>query len=349
MKKIILSTIFILVSLFSNAQITIINNSGTTTFKTHDIIDLEISNIGGSFTYSWDAPGSLTSSDEYLSGYVNTSNSGIYTATATDGSNTYTSTVNITVTPATEMGLKVLLSGCYSISVGLMYDSLRVKGLIDDNSVYDTGELINPGVLSSSGNDAIVDWILVELRNKNIPTTIMLAKSGLLQRDGDIVDMDGTSNLWFPLDSNRAEYYVVIKHRNHLGVMTSTIRTFNDDALLSIDFTNPSTSLYSRGTPYHNPSPLLGATRIMGGKRCLYAGNCNNQQIHQVVTYNTSSYSDRLALYNYTGGGIPFNGYSDYDLNMDGKVLFVGLNPDRLVILVNCANSNSIVVHEQLP
>jgi hypothetical protein len=45
-----------------------------------------------------------------------------------------------------------------------------------------------------------------------------------------------------------------------------------------------------------------------------------------------------------------FNGYSVLDVDMSGSARFNGFNPDRVVILLNCANNSSgLIVHEQTP
>ncbi|MCB0811724.1 MAG: hypothetical protein KDB87_00895, partial [Flavobacteriales bacterium] len=54
-------------------------------------------------------------------------------------------------------------------------------------------ESTTAGVLAATGNDAIVDWVVLELRDANDPTTVVNTRSALLQRDGDIVDTDGSS------------------------------------------------------------------------------------------------------------------------------------------------------------
>jgi len=66
----------------------------------------------------------------------------------------------------------------------------------------------------------VVDWILVELRN-NIDTSIVEdSRAGFLLKDGKIVDLDGTSPLHFKVNGDT--YYIVVKHRNHLSVMSAS-------------------------------------------------------------------------------------------------------------------------------
>ena len=87
------------------------------------------------------------------------------------------------------------------------------------------GEAIISNALTNTGTEEIVDWVFVELRDKTNNTSIVATRSGLLQRDGDVVDVDGFSPLEFNVPSD--DYYVVVRHRNHLGIMTAMTVTLN--------------------------------------------------------------------------------------------------------------------------
>ena len=226
---------------------------------------------------------------------------------------------------------KVLLSGPLA-SNGLMSDSLRRYGLLPNISPYDNTTLVNPGVFSNGGNDAIVDWILITLKSNSGLYKI----SGLLQRDGDIVDMDGSSDLqiFAPCDS----YYVKVSHRNHLGIQT--LGKFKlTDTLTYIDFTNVSTPLYTITS--------VNPTRILYGKRALFAGNCKGTTPFEFVTYSGVASSDRLALYNLTGMTGVVSGYLKEDCDLSGSARYNGVNNDRNIILINCGNSNTTLIIEQ--
>ncbi len=64
----------------------------------------------------------------------------------------------------------------------------------------------------------VVDWVLVQLRNPS--TTVIAERAAFLKKDGNVVDLDGSSAVSFP-NVAAGNYYVAIKHRNHLGVMTN--------------------------------------------------------------------------------------------------------------------------------
>ena len=89
---------------------------------------------------------------------------------------------------------------------------------------YENSTLENP--LSSyypplmeinNGIDDIVDWVLVELRSNQ--DNVLTSKAALIDVSGKVVDADPSrSPLSFMVEPG--DYYVVLKHRNHLGVMT---------------------------------------------------------------------------------------------------------------------------------
>lgn len=101
----------------------------------------------------------------------------------------------------------------------LMRDDLRTSSLIPTTSPYLDVLTCNSSVFSTIGTNAIVDWVWVELRAENDNTNIVSSQSALLQRDGDVVDVDGTSPLTFDLVNGN--YFVAISHRNHLGIITA--------------------------------------------------------------------------------------------------------------------------------
>jgi len=105
----------------------------------------------------------------------------------------------------------------------------------------------NPSaIFAVTGEDAITDWVYIELRSKTDNTTVISTRSGLLQRDGDVAELDGEFGLRFPgvaID----DYYVVVKHRNHLSAMTAAPQTPAQLADL-VDFTQASTGIFDFAT-----------------------------------------------------------------------------------------------------
>ncbi len=88
------------------------------------------------------------------------------------------------------------------------------------------GESILSEALTNTGNDAIVDWVFVELRDPINTNQVLATRSALLQKDGDVVDVDGVSPLAFRVLSG--DYHVVVRHRDHVGVMTGAVKSLGN-------------------------------------------------------------------------------------------------------------------------
>ncbi len=195
---------------------------------------------------------------------------------------------------------KVFLQGNYN--GGLMDNALRTNNSIPLLEPYSAlnftstgGEQTTDDVLSVATNDAVVDWIFIELRDKNDPTAVLHSRSALLQRDGDIVDIDGISPVQFG-GAAADEYYLAIRHRNHLPIRTANPITLSNTST-SIDFTSTSTATF--GT---NPQADLG-NGILG----LWAGDATSD--------NSINAADRSATWNNRNQ----SGYLTSDVNLDGS------------------------------
>ena len=65
----------------------------------------------------------------------------------------------------------------------------------------------------------VVDWILLELRDKNDSNIVLGRRAGFLMNSGKIVDLDGASKLSFTLPED--DYYISVIHRNHLPILSA--------------------------------------------------------------------------------------------------------------------------------
>ena len=119
--------------------------------------------------------------------------------------------------------VKVNLQGNFDSNTDMMSNELIRGGLVPIQSPYsatiNTTESVLYAKTAIPAEDEIVDWVRVQLRDKSDNSIILAETSALLQRDGDVVDLDGESAVRF-YDLPADEYFVVVKHRNHLGVMT---------------------------------------------------------------------------------------------------------------------------------
>ena len=90
-----------------------------------------------------------------------------------------------------------------------------------------------------------VDWILVQLRTTPSGSTIT-SKSVFINKDGEFINDDGTSG-YIELNVPDGEYYIVIKHRNHLAVMSKNAIALTGTTPTYYDFTTGSDKFYGTG------------------------------------------------------------------------------------------------------
>ena len=187
---------------------------------------------------------------------------------------------------------------------------------------------IGSSVLTTTGNNAIVDWVLVEMRPVSTPGTVAASRAVLLQRDGDVVDLDGVSTVGFA-GLAPGNYCVAVKPRNHLPVMLSTTTpvSYGSSGIATVDFTVPTTQVYDND-----------ARKNTGGVIVLAAGDGT---FNETVRY-TGSGNDRDPILIRVGSTTPNNTVSGYwreDLNMDGTVKYTGSANDRDIILTNVGST----------
>ena len=254
-----------------------------------------------------------------------------------------------------KLNAKAWLDGCYVPGLGLMRDDLRAAGFIpttEANGIlttwqqFPTGETTTPAVLAVTGNNAIVDWVRVELRMGSPEYGIPQAmRNALIQRDGDIVDVDGVSPVTFPVKGGN--YYVHVAHRNHLGVLGTDAVTLTSTPV-TFDARSPSTNLYTHvGAESGPPRKTVGATRT------LWAGNTWRSLLLSKDILYVGSNNDRDLILTTIGGSTPTQtttGYHRADVNLDGVVKYVGENNDRDLILQTIGGSVPTAVrYEQVP
>lgn len=112
---------------------------------------------------------------------------------------------------ATNLQISVFLQGAHNgTDMGA-----NLTGLIPFNDPYGLGVSVSSIPLN------VVDWLQIEVRDAGDNTNILASKAAFLRKDGVVLDLDGEVGVTFTgLNTNSA--YIVVKHRNHLGVMTQT-------------------------------------------------------------------------------------------------------------------------------
>lgn len=238
---------------------------------------------------------------------------------------------------------KAYLEGAYDTEFFLpQRDELRLAGLIPLNEPFsDMGFMLEqdasttPQVLTWTLSQGIVDWVLVELRVANDPSVVIARRAALLQRDGDIVAVDGVAPVGFC--AGDGEYHIAIRHRNHLAVMTAQPVTLSATPLV-VDFTAPAT-----------PTWGTDARKQIGDDMVLWSGNVEPDGALKYIGQD----NDRDPILARIGGSNPTNTVSGYwpeDSNLDGIVKYVGQDNDRDPILVNIGGGNPTATRvQQLP
>ena len=234
-------------------------------------------------------------------------------------------------------------------TAGLMNDNLRTLGLIPTTSPYPDAATANASVFAITGNNAIVDWVWVEVRASNDNVRLINGKSAFVQRDGDVVGLDGVSDLY--MHASPTNYYLVVKHRNHLGAMTAAVVALKNNATTVVDFTSKDLNTFGS-----NARVQMGSS-----VRALWAGDANDNGIIQyaggtpdpstILSVVLNSPTNTLKLPSF-----PFNGYLSTDIDLNGQTQYVGGAPDTPLILQNVlANpSNNLKlatfpIEEQVP
>ena len=189
-------------------------------------------------------------------------------------------------------------------------------------------------VFGVTGENAIVDWVFVELRSKDDYHEAIASRSGLLQRDGDVVDLDGVSLLRFQgvvADS----FYVVVNHRSHLAVMSQKV-----SASAALDFTAADFDAFDFGTSLDNGKDFTGMAMQsdwLGTTHSLWGGdlNCDGKikfsspgdDLNIIFTDVIFASPDFKSNYNNAIG------YYQGDLDMNGKAKFDNPNDDKNMLL----------------
>lgn len=213
-------------------------------------------------------------------------------------------TVNVSSAPPPRLFAKAFLEGAY-IGSGVMSNILLTENLLPKTQPY------NRPPWNYNGNEGVAvlppnttDWVLAELRSSATPANIVAAKAGFLKTDGTLQDVDGNAGFTFPGVNTAQNYFVVLRHRNHLAVISSTTTPLNN-SLAPYNFTLSATQV--QGTNQMNLMP--------GGFYALSAGDFNADGVITVLDFNF--YQAQAAM---------LNQYLDADCNLDKAVTVADFN-----------------------
>ncbi|WP_459210675.1 hypothetical protein [Aquimarina rhabdastrellae] len=206
------------------------------------------------------------------------------------------------------LAINVFLQGAFSNPTSgeesLMRDDLRANTLLPTMSPYSDSATISDAIkLDDAGADSMIDWAWIELRDANDVSIVVAQQSGVLQRDGDIVATTNDRSTPLSFSVSHGNYYIVVKHRNHLSIMSSSAINLSS-TIATVDFTS-STAIAG------------GANAVVGmsnGIVAMISGDFDeNGQIQN---------SDINSVIQLLGG----SGYHNADIDMNGQVQNIDIN-----------------------
>jgi hypothetical protein len=232
-------------------------------------------------------------------------------------------------------GTPVAKTAVYTFTNVLAAHSIRAvfaSGVTIPLKVYLQGPAVTPGdtmfpALKASGALAAhfvgipipskaIDSISVELRNAQTTagSTTRKFQPAWLLSDGTIMSFGDTTKNFVRFDTTGGSYYIVVRHRNHLGIMSAA----------SIPMTS-STALYDFTT---GQAKAFGTAPMIqvGTKFCMYAGDCDGSGVVNA--------GDRSAAWNFRNQV----GYLGADCDLNGAV-----NAADRSIPWNSRNKSSLV------
>ncbi len=189
---------------------------------------------------------------------------------------------------------KIFLQGRYRADIDGMTTSLNDGGQIPLSSPYSEA----PRTVTSIPADA-TDWMLVQLRS-TYNGAVVSQQSIFLQADGSLVEPDGLADDLGLVNITDGDYYVILRHRNHLAVMSTTAQALNRTNATLYDFSTSSAKFYGSG----------GSTSLGENVYGMWSGDIN--QDGQITT------TDYTLWYNSARAGD--SGYQITDVNGDGQV-----------------------------
>lgn len=204
-----------------------------------------------------------------------------------------------------ELFVKVYLQGAWSSSN--MTSNLATSLYMPANQPFNTAYFgnYNGGESNASlvTNANVTDWVLVELRS-TVSGAPVAVKSGILGTNGIIIDAsDGNPGLRFN-GVNAGDYYIIIRHRNHLAVVSSVKVTLPNTNGTMYDFTTSINKAMDNG---------LGTSmkQVSTGVWAMWYGDLNQDQVIDALDNSFMTNQFRQGL---------IDGYHIGDINFDGFV-----------------------------
>lgn len=206
-----------------------------------------------------------------------------------------------------EVKLKAYLEGPYDVANHNMKKALNPT-YIPRNHPYTVAPYNYTGseaLYSIPAN--MVDWVLVSAATAQTNASVVETRAGILNQDGTITDVaTGSTGLNF-FNLGTGNYYFIVRHRNHLSVVTTT------------SFTVPNAVLYSLSTSSTNQK------QVETGIYALKAGNANNNDLSTKALPAGASYNKNMLINSndftvWKASNPIVNKYEPADFNLDKLV-----------------------------
>ncbi len=195
--------------------------------------------------------------------------------------------------PYSRANVKVLLGGAFNAATGLMATSLKTTGVLASHFA------------ASAIPANAVDSINIEIRNSAVAATagIRMYQPAWLLSDGTIRSFADTAKAYVEFPTPAGDYYLVVRHRNHLPIMSAPVQALSPATPGAYDFTSSQNSAFG-----------VNPMQPVGSKFALYSGDANSSE-------NISTTDANAVL-----GQLNVPGYRQNDINLSGIVSSADVN-----------------------
>lgn len=181
-----------------------------------------------------------------------------------------------------------------------MRTELKKQDIIPINQPYHTSPWnYNGDEIVKHFPDGVVDWIQVQLRTSTDSASTVATRAAFVRKDGMITDLDGYSPVSFSGIAD-GSYYVVLRHRNHLAIMSA-----NPIAL------SAQTTLYDFST---------SQSQAYGTNAQVEVDTTNHVFAMPTGDANANGQVQNDDVYDYWSNQVGGAGYHSADFNLNGQV-----------------------------
>lgn len=199
--------------------------------------------------------------------------------------------------PSAKAKITCRLQGAFNTSTTSMNTTLRSNNLLPTQQPFNVAPWNYIGTENSTNLPSdVVDWVLVEARSASNATTVLARKAALLLSNGALRDAESngaTDGVTFT-GIAAGNYYVAIKPRNHLAVMSANALALPNSTALDLTQT----------------INVMGGTmqlaNLGSNRYALFVGDHNANGLITVQDYN--GYATDIGVNHYKRGDFNLNG-----------------------------------------